>query len=82
MDEIKFETLNELYNRIYPAFNTKKNELLQKGISVKELDLWNYLKDSKWSKSTNLKIYDMVTDIMSLQEDEIRKYISGDNNGN
>lgn len=82
MDEIKFETLNELYNRIYPAFNTKKNELKNKGIIAKEIDIWQFLKNTKWSLSSNLMIYDMVNDIMNLNEDEFKLYLERNNNGN
>ena len=45
MEEIKFESLNELFNRLYPAFNTKVCELKRSGINVSEVKLWNYLKE-------------------------------------
>ena len=47
MEEIKFESLNELFNRLYPAFNTKVCELKKSGINVSEVKLWNYLKENK-----------------------------------
>lgn len=76
MEEIKFKSLNELYTRLYPAFNTKKNELNQKGIDVREIDLWNFLKENLWSINTHLSIYDMVNDILSVNEDELKNYIN------
>jgi hypothetical protein len=39
MEEIKFESLNELFNRLYPAFNTKVCELKKSGINVSEVKL-------------------------------------------
>ncbi|MBE6148601.1 MAG: hypothetical protein E7167_03830 [Firmicutes bacterium] len=75
MEEMKFKSLNELYNRLFPAFNTKKGELQTKGIIVKEIDLWNYLKENVWAKNTNLSIYDMVSDIMKLDDLKIKEYL-------
>lgn len=76
MEEIKFKSLNELYTRLFPAFNTKKNELLKSGIEAREIDLWNFLKESLWSKSANLNIYEMVNDILSIDELELKNYIN------
>ena len=76
MEEMKFKSLNELYTRLYPAFNTKKKELETRGIIVKEIDLWNYLKENIWAKNTSLTIYDMVSDIMKLEEDKLKEYIN------
>ena len=76
MEEIKFKSLNELYTRLYPAFNTKKNELNNKGINVREIDIWNFLKENLWSKTTHLSIYDMVNDILNINEIELKNYIN------
>ena len=70
MEEIKFESLNELFNRLYPAFNTKVCELKNSGINVSEVKLWNYLKENKWSNSKNLTLYDMVSDILNLSKSD------------
>ena len=70
MEEIKFESLNELFNRLYPAFNTKVCELKRSGINVSEVKLWNYLKENKWSNSKNLTLYDMVSDILNLSKSD------------
>ena len=70
MEEIKFESLNELFNRLYPAFNTKVCELKRSGINVSEVKLWNYLKTNKWSNSKNLTLYDMVSDILNLSKSD------------
>ena len=71
MDELKFHSLNELYERIYPALNAKKAELKRDGIDVSEIFLWNCLKKNKWVQNENLKLYDMVNNIFSLTNDEI-----------
>lgn len=76
MDEIKFNSLNELYNRLYPAFNTKKVELERNNIKCREIDIWNFLKETIWRESENLSIYDMVNDIMLLDENKLKNYIN------
>ena len=78
MEEIKFESLNELFNRLYPAFNTKVLELKNDGVMVSEIKLWNYLKKNKWVNSSRLTLYDMVSDILSLSKDDF----TGDENEN
>lgn len=78
MEEIKFESLNELFNRLYPAFNTKVIELKNDGVVVSEIKLWNYLKENKWVNSSRLTLYDMVSDILSLSKEDF----TGDENEN
>lgn len=78
MEEIKFESLNDLFNRLYPAFNTKVIELKNDGVMVSEIKLWNYLKENKWVNSSRLTLYDMVSDILSLSKDDF----TGDENEN
>lgn len=75
MEEIRFKSLNELYTRLYPAFNTKKIELSSKGFDLREIDLWNYLKENVWAYETNLTIHDMVNHILNIDETELKKYI-------
>ncbi len=73
--EIKFKSLNELYKRLYPALNTRKNELANQKIEVTELDIWNYLKESIWDNNDELNLCEMVDNILSLTERDIIDYI-------
>ena len=41
-------------------------ELNLQKLNVSELELWNYLKDTKWINSTDLALADMVSDIFNL----------------
>ena len=82
MEEFKFKSLNELFNRLYPAFNAKVNELKNENILVTEIILWNYLKENIWIDSTSLTLYDMVDDIFSLDKDKIIKYLERNKNDN
>lgn len=82
MEEFKFKSLNELFNRLYPAFNAKVNELKNEKILVTEIILWNYLKENIWIDSTSLTLYDMVDDIFSLDKEKIIKYLERNKNDN
>lgn len=67
--DIKFNSIKELYNRVGPALRCKKRILLKKGIQVKEEDIFKYLAKEKWSKSKNLTLSDIVSDIINLRDD-------------
>ncbi len=73
--EIKFKSLNELYKRLYPALNTRKSELVSMGIDVTELDIWNYLKESIWDNNDELNLCDMVSNILTLKDNDIINYL-------
>lgn len=61
---MEFNNLNELKNRLMPALRIKKEEINNKNIT--EEDIWNCLKDTKWRKSNDLSLSDMVNDILKL----------------
>ncbi|MGN1379832.1 MAG: post-transcriptional regulator [Bacilli bacterium] len=82
MEEFKFKSLNELFNRLYPALNTKVNELKKENILVSEIMLWNYLKEYIWLDSTSLTLYDMVENIFSLDKEKLIKYLERNKNDN
>ena len=66
MEDITFASLEDLYKRIRPALKTKKDEMNRAGyIYIKEIDIWNYLKDVKWINSKNLSLYQMVSDVLN-----------------
>ena len=62
----EFKSIEELFDRVRPALNTKVFEGKEFGFQVKEIDIWNYLVDSKWKKSNNLMLSDIVDDILNL----------------
>ncbi len=79
--DINFSSLKELYERVKPALTTKKEEMRRCGINyIKEEDIWNYFKETKWIKATDLSLYQMVTDILNtdniLIEDYFKEKIS------
>ena len=77
--DIEFNSVKELYERLKPALTTKVTELKRNDLDyIKIEDIWNYLKDSKWSKANNLLLYQMVDDILNLDNNEIDEYIKGE----
>lgn len=74
--DIKFNSLQELYERVKPALTTKREEMKRLGIYyVKEEDIWNYFKETKWTKATNLSLYQMVSDILNTDNIFIEEYV-------
>ena len=67
--DIKFNSVKELYKRVEPALRTKRRLLIKKGIKIKEEDIFKYLAKTKWSKSTNLSLNDIVSDIINVKDD-------------
>lgn len=72
----EFKSLKELYNKVKPALYSKVMEFRRNNVSyIKEEDIWNYLTITTWKKADALTISDMVNDIMSLKEEEMKTYI-------
>ena len=77
--EIKFKNLAELYERILPALKSKAREIHKKGINyIHEEDIWNYLKNYKWTSSRSLDLGDMVNDIFNIEERELDSYVKNE----
>lgn len=77
MDQVKFNSIDELYNRLKPAFKIKIEELERKNIlNIENKDLWMYLSKTKWQSEENLELCDMVSDILNLDEYDFLKYIN------
>ena len=74
--DIEFNNIKELYDRVTPALNAKVTELKRNDLDyIKKDDIWNYLKITKWSKANNLLLYQMVDDILNLDNYEIDEYV-------
>lgn len=74
--DLEFNSLQELYERIKPALITKQSEMKRNGYSyIKIEDIWNFFKEVKWKKASNLELYDMVTDILNTNDDIIDNYL-------
>lgn len=67
----EFHSLNDLYQRIYPALIVRKKELKRLGFLIETNEIWNYLSQVKWKNANNLTLSDMVNDIMKVDYHEI-----------
>ncbi len=75
-NDIKFKSLNDLYTRIKPALKSKAHELNKKGLKyIHEEDIWNFLKNYKWTNSRDLDLGSMVNDIFSVNDNEIDEFV-------
>ena len=75
MDEFKFNSINELYNRLLPAMETKKNDLLRNTkVLISEKEIWGYLRYNYWNKKSKLTLGEMVNDILSTPDQELIDY--------
>lgn len=75
-EDIKFKTLPELYERILPALKSKKKELKLKGFNyIHEEDIWNFLKNFKWSGARDLDLGTIVNDIFEINENQLNEYV-------
>ncbi|MCM1370474.1 MAG: post-transcriptional regulator [Clostridium sp.] len=73
--DVAFNSLQELYDRIKPALTTKKEEMKRYGITyIKEEDIWNYFKETKWKSSSDLSLFQMVSDILDTDYIIIEDY--------
>jgi hypothetical protein len=76
MNDIKFSSLLELYNRIKPALHSKEKELHLAGYKfISSDDIFNYLKNNKWSKEENLTLDELVSDILLTPNEEFLNYM-------
>ena len=67
MEQVKFSSVDELFNRLKPAFNTKLNELKMRGFKYIDIkDMWLFLSKTKWANESNLELCDMVNDILNI----------------
>lgn len=73
--DIEFKTLEELYNRVIPALNTKRNETL----TIYKIDLdiksiFNYLAETKWKYAKDLVLSEIVSDILNVDIYKVEEY--------
>ena len=68
-------TKNDLFIRLLPAFNTKIAEWQREKIAnIKSLDIWNYCVHNIWHKKENLRMYELVDDILNIDRIDFINY--------
>lgn len=71
----EFASLRELYFKVRPVLKLKKEELKKLGMNhIVEADIWNYLKNEKWIKTTNLSLSELVNDILECNIENLDIY--------
>ncbi len=77
MLDVKFESQEELYQRVLPALKSKRKLLLLDGFkSIKKSDIWEFLRETKWSNINGLELCDLVDDILNADNTAIYEYCS------
>lgn len=76
--ELEFSSQEELYQRVQPALKAKLAELHRLGYPyIQVVDIWNYLIETRWKKSKNLTLSDIVNDILHVDNRKIDEYLKG-----
>lgn len=76
--DYKFNTAEELYNRVLPALRSKANEFKRDHISyVSEKDIWNYLSRTVWNTKQDLEFYELIDSILNLTVADMEEYLVG-----
>ena len=59
------------------AYSFVENYILRKikSIDIKEVDIWNYLIETKWCKGHDLMLSDIVNDILKTNNEKIDSYL-------
>ena len=74
--DYEFSSKEELYKRVGPALRAKAVELHRMGFNyIQDVDIWNYLIETKWCKSRDLMLSDIVDDILHVDEKKVDEYI-------
>ena len=74
-----FKDMNELYKRVLPAINTRKSELKRINYMVNSLDIWDYCAANLWRNKKDLRIYEMVSDILNVDELQLKVFLDNRN---
>lgn len=73
--DLKFNNVQELYELLLPALETKEIQLRRNDyLGLSKKDIFNYLSENKWKNDRNLRIHQMVDDILELDNDELNSY--------
>ena len=74
---MEFRTIKELYERVYPALYSKVKEIRRLGFRyINETDIWNYLAETTWKNRVNLELYELISDILYVDNYKINDYVT------
>lgn len=66
--------LDDLYKRLLPAINTKVDELKRIKFNVTNIDIWDYC-INLWSNRKELRMYELVDDILNIDELKLNDFL-------
>ena len=77
----KFSGVNELYKRVLPALLTKVSELKREKIHyINTIDIWQYCVENIWKNKKDLRIYELVDDILNVDALKLELYVKKEKN--
>ena len=73
---LEFSSQQELFQRLRPELRAKKQELSRMGyFYIREIDVWNYLKQTKWQQAHDLMLCDIVDDIFNVSTKALEEFV-------
>ena len=76
-NKLGFRTKEELYKRVLPALYSKIKEVRKLGFKfITEKDIWNYLVENEWKNRVNLELYDLINDILYVDNYKLNDYVN------
>ncbi len=70
----------ELFQKVMPALQARKSEFSRLGHEVDIYDIWYYLMNEKWKFGNDLRLSDIVHDIMHVDYLEMKSYLDESKN--
>ena len=71
----KFKSMQDLYQRLMPALKLKVEEVKRLKLNIEEQDVWNYLMHNVWNNKKDIRIHEMVDDILNLDSLKLEIYL-------
>mgnify|MGYP003290308950 CR=1 FL=1 len=68
---VEFKSIKELKNKVYPVLSIKKKYFSKLGYVVTEDMIFDYLSENKWKKSSDLRFFQIINDIIRLDGDDL-----------
>jgi len=76
LEQDKFDSARDLYKRILPALETKVSELKRNDFKyIQTLDIWNFCVQNKWENKKDLRIYEIVDDILNAKDNSLETFV-------
>lgn len=72
---VEFNSIDVLYNRVRPALQMMKDKSVSIGYSFDNIDIWNYLVNTKWKDGCDLTLFDIVRDILNINPLDVSLYV-------